>query len=286
MSKIVDWKQIDFDGLDKKKKYFLKYGNPKTNGNFDGFSVPVNLIEKKTGKSSEFVHQGGIMRIPFGLKRKEGNYGSRFSCDMTFPTVRKDENDDYIGDQKTLDYFHFVKQIDENNKIVAEKESKKWFKKEIKSEIIDEFYFHNLVNPKKEQEYSPTFSTKIKWENEVFKTQFFNQHGKPIEYEAIYPGLNVVPLIETRGLWFAGKSFGMSFRLIQLMVFQKNDFRGFAIDTSSFRDLIGDEEEEEEDEKISGVSPNFVMHKEEEDEEEEQEEEEEEIKTKKRRKGR
>lgn len=45
-----------------------------------------------------------------------------------------------------------------------------------------------------------------------------------------WKGLKVIPLVKTTGLWFAGKSYGMSFQVIQMLIFFRSEFIGCAID--------------------------------------------------------
>jgi hypothetical protein len=121
--------------------------------------------------------------------------------------------------------------IDENNKNVAHSMCKSWFNKQLDASVLSEFYFSNVMLPREEQKYSPTLSTRIQHSGTAFKTQFFNQGRQPVDYDSIGSGLNVIPLIETRGIWLAGKSFGMSLKLVQLMVFERDEFVGCCIDS-------------------------------------------------------
>jgi hypothetical protein len=125
----------------------------------------------------------------------------------------------------------FCFELDEKNKQVAHATSKEWFNKDMTRAVLDEFYFSNMMKPKEEQKYSPTLSTRIQHNGTTFKTQFFNQNREPIEFDSIQAGSSVIPLIETRGIWLAGKSFGMSLKLVQLMVFSRDEFVGCCIDS-------------------------------------------------------
>jgi hypothetical protein len=121
--------------------------------------------------------------------------------------------------------------LDENNKKVAHSMCKSWFNKQLDATVLSEFYFSNVMLPREEQKYSPTLSTRIQHNGTSFKTQFFNQNRQTIEFDSIGAGLNVIPLIETRGIWLAGKSFGMSLKLVQLMIFERDEFVGCCIDS-------------------------------------------------------
>lgn len=230
----LDWKRIN-------PSTDFRYHQPRSSGVHDGFSVKVECKDPDDGQYYPLIHQGPMLRIPFGLKKKEGNYGARYYCDMAFPGVTQDpETQEFIGaDEDALVFLKYLMAVDEENKSRAMGQSLTWFKKQLKPDIIEEFYFKNISFSRKPQQYSPTFSTKIQCSDDgVFRTSFFNQHAKPVKFEDIGTGLSVIPLMEARSLWFAGKTFGMSWRLIQLMVFEREEFKGCAINTEAYADYI------------------------------------------------
>lgn len=220
MPKVFQWNEI--------KPEALLYGAPKSAASHDGLSVPVQIVEN--GQAHRFFHLGPVMRIPFGLKRKDSKYGTRFSCDMAFPSVCSNEAGEFIGNEEQLGYLNWLMKIDNYNLDTAKERSAEWFKKDMPKEILQEFYFKNVMPSSQPQNYSPTFTTRIQTKGDEFITKFFNKEGKPIEYDDVRAGSEVRPLIETSGLWFANKSFGMSFRVTQLMVLEDNSkFEGCAI---------------------------------------------------------
>lgn len=209
----------------------LLYGSPH-NASHGGLSVPVQLASQ--GAMHRFFHLSPVMRIPFGLKKRESKFGTRFSCDLAFPGVRCDEQGDFVGDEEVLGYLRWLQAIDANNLAKAKEQSLGWFKKDISHDILEEFYFKNIMPASNPQLYSPTFTTRIQTRGDEFVTKFFDRHGLPIEYEDVRAGSMVRVLLETSGLWFANKSFGMSFRVAQLMVMEDNrQFEGCAIPVPS-----------------------------------------------------
>jgi hypothetical protein len=256
MPHILKWKDV--------RPTDLRYHQPRNSGAHDGFSVRVEVFDRATDQYHPFIHVGPMMNIPFGLTRKEGPNGSgpRFNCDMTYPGVSKSAGSgeyESNGEPDSLEYLQFTRRIDEQNKAKAVTESPTWFKKQISKDIIEEFYFHNVMNPRDEQKYSPTFCAKLWWIGEDFKTEFYNQRKQPIKFDDIGRGLRVVPLLETRGLWFAGKSFGMSFRVLQLMVFERDQFKGCAIDAGFAMDNEHPEHAIADHTVPGGLAPGFVM---------------------------
>lgn len=220
MPKFFNWNEISPSEL--------LYGAPKAAASHDGLSVPVQVV--KNGQPYRFIHLGPVMRIPFGLKRKDSKYGTRFSCDMAFPGVCSDDNGEFVGNEEQIGYLKWLMAIDETNLNKAKEQATQWFKKEMPKEILQEFYFKNVMPSSQPQTYSPTFTTRIQAKGEDFVTKFYDKTGTQIDYDDVHAGSEVRPLIETSGLWFANKSFGMSFRVTQLMVLEDNrQFDGCAI---------------------------------------------------------
>ena len=219
----------------------VRYHQPRSSGVHDGFSVKVECKDPDDGQYYPLIHQGPMLRIPFGLKKKEGKYGARYYCDLAFPGVTQDaDTQEFVGaDADALQFLKYVMAIEEENKSRALGQSLTWFKKQLKPEIIEEFYFRNVSFSSKPQMYSPVFSTKIQCSDDgVFRTNFFNQYKKQIKFEDIGTGLSVIPLLEAKSLWFAGKSFGMSWKLIQLLVFEREEFKGCAFDMDAYADYM------------------------------------------------
>lgn len=227
MPKILDWKQL-------RVATDLKYAEPRPGGTHDGFSVAVTALDRSSEPPEyrPLIFCGPRLAIPFGLKKKEAQYGARYSADLTFPGVTKSAtNGTYEGPPELVAFLKFCMDLDEKNKHVAHSMAKSWFNKDLSKAVVEEFYFANIMKPKDEQKYSPTLSTRIQHNGTSFKTQFFNQNREPIDFDSIGAGLSVIPLIETRGIWLAGKSFGMSLKLVQMMVFARDEFVGCCIDS-------------------------------------------------------
>lgn len=231
----------------------FKWGAVKSGASHDGFSVPLTVRNNDTGTYHEFVHLGPEipqMAIPFGLKAKESKFGTRYSADMTFPGVCRNEEGELVGDKELVDYCNWLQSIEDLNKKMAHEQCKQWFGKELKPEIIDEFYFKSLSESSKPESYSPTLTTRLEHSGGAFKTKFFNQDGKEIKFEDITAGSRVIPLIKTLGLWFAGKSFGMSYKIVQMMVFEREQFDACVI-TNPYQPVV--------EETPDAISPAFNL---------------------------
>lgn len=246
MPTILNWKTVT-------PSTDFKYEKPRASGTHDGFSVKVSV--KNGDNFSDFIHLGPIMTIPFGLKVKDdanSKYGPRYKCDMSFPGVKKNaQTGQYEGDPELVQYLSFLQSVDDNNKAQALAHVDQWFKKKHSAEVIDAFYFKNILpaSPENEHIYSPKFNTKLQVSNGKFITEFYNQHKQEIKFDDIQAGVRVKPLIEARSLWFAANNFGMSYRIIQLMVYERDVFKGcvidpgFAVENTDLKNTIQDKTE-------------------------------------------
>lgn len=241
MPKKLNWKLID-PATD------FKYEEPRANANDgSGASARVTARDPDTGKFEPLIFQGPKLRLPFGCDKKDIGSGERYYATMAFPSVRYDpqENETYNqnGDntycsddsnREVLEFFKFWRAVDNANKAAALQNVQAWFKKNISANVIEEFYYSCVTydqDEEKAKKYSPKLSTKlITNANGDLKTEFFNQLKEKIDVSKVRKGSVVIPIIRTRGLWFAGKSFGMSLQIEQAMIFQEDQFDGCAID--------------------------------------------------------
>ena len=243
---IVDWTTIDIPGD-------LRFAaNPTKSMSHDGHSVYVNVIDKKLQREVPFYHQGPPMMMTFGIVPKETPQGVSYKFSLSFPTLRYNPvNDTWTGEEKYVKYYQFLKSIDTYNKKHVCENSELLFGKNYKQEIVDEFYISNTWESDKcrSGEYSPTVSVKIMTtKTGEFQTTFFsNRKRADGELEEItfepnsegtWKGLKCVPIIKTTGLWFAGKQFGMSLQVEQMVVFFRDKFIGCAVDITGLEDII------------------------------------------------
>jgi hypothetical protein len=242
-------KKLDWTAIDPSRDF--RYSAPKPSGTHGGFSVNVDVCDA-SGVNQRFVHQAPPLALPFGISRKatpEG--GERVTASFSFPTVRMDPTTgEYHGEETTLQYLKFLLQIEELNRKKAFEQCKTFFKKAMAQDVIDEFYFKSIYASEKVRsgEYSPTFTAKVTeelvskaggevGEMELSKrsTTFFSCNDAAGEIRQatlaeVGRPRKVVPLLESTGMWFAGKQFGMQFRVLQMLFFEEDQLTGFAID--------------------------------------------------------
>lgn len=237
MPKVLNWKEI------VPEKHF-KYSAIAQSTSHSGKTVKLS-VSTDGSEPCKFIHQTPKLRIPFGLQQSESPNGIRYTADLSFPGVVKDENtDEYIGsDPEILEYFSFLVGVESYNKKLAAQECSKWFKKELSTEVLDTLYHSNIYPVKDElkTKYSPRFKANIMSKSgnpKEFVTSFYNSNSEVITFDDFKSGDNVIALLETTGLWFTGKQFGMSFRVLQLLVFERDEFKGCGINLEAYKDYL------------------------------------------------
>lgn len=216
------------------------YGQPRA-GQTNGFSVSVDVMDRKDGRSKPFIFQTPILSLPFGLQEKEMNGAIRRTAAFSFPTVRMvpGSNEEFTGEESVLNFLLFLRSVEEHNIDKAHLTCKTWFKKEYARPLVEELYFRGVYLGEKVRsgEYPPTFSTKINADGGRMDTKFFEfdeatRLSTPVDYASIPKNVRMnkcIALIGADRMWFAGKQFGMSFRVYQLAIFKEDRFEGCAI---------------------------------------------------------
>lgn len=246
--KKVNWELID------PAVHFRFAAMPVKGSSHDGHSIPLRIADPESGEEIMFIHQAPELFLPFGIVEKEINDKVQYKATLSFPTVRFDtQKQDWIGKDMYVKYYKWIESIDDYNRNHVFQHMKTWFPsaKPLKKDVLDEFYFANTWVGDKclAGEYSPTFSTKLCVRSDAIVTKFYNDAYEECTYQEVSgdkgKGLRVVPLIRATGIWFAGKNFGMSYQVIQMLFFRRNQFVGCAIDIgeaadhSSIADSVG-----------------------------------------------
>jgi hypothetical protein len=232
--RIIDWRTINDDNL--------VFEEPRQNAHH-GLTVGIKYRDPKTGALHPILHQTPLMRIPFGITDKKGEYGRKVEVNLSFSnggyhsTVNDEEETVHLWDDsdegaEMKAYFEWVSAWDTRNVAAAIENTTKWFRKPISPVVIEELYKNNVKASSDPSKYSPTFRTKIpttKDANETPTSEFFGAKKEVITMNQVVQGSKVIALMKITGLWFAGKSFGMNFTLIQLVQMGSEKFKGCAI---------------------------------------------------------
>ena len=160
----------------------------------------------------------------WGASDYEGN--QRFELTLQFPTEEYDNDETRAFKQNMIDF---------ENKIKADAltNSKAWFGKQHSSpDVLEALWTPILKHPKDkatgdfDKTRAPSLRAKIgffegSWKAEVYdenlKKLFPSEnHTSPIEL--IKKGTRIISLIQCGGLWFVGGKFGVTWKLIQVVV--------------------------------------------------------------------
>ena len=194
----MDYKNFDFSSL--------KYSDPKISSS----GIQSVFINDKNRNKIKITTPKCY--LPFGIS----DYNGKLSLLMAIDDAT------YIG---------FLKQFDQMNIETAERNSDKWFKKSMSYETIVELYnpCYKHVNKK----YPPNFKANIYLQNGSFEGIISDAEGNILDIKDITKGCHVVATIELMRVYFVGKDFGLTWKVVNLVVYPSNKLTGFAFQDDS-----------------------------------------------------
>jgi len=196
------------------------------------------------GKTAKIIGKGGQyqnFQIPkmmtWGINKNENDSGvSSYSMNLQFPGFSEQ-----TPQQKRL--LDMMKARDERHINSSIENSVKWFGKKRSKESIEENYVSSLKYPKlnkgsEERDYSkpPAMRVKIPCYDGFFKCTIFDVNGKTLFNEQIQQDMDtreereellnhiipktseIVPIIQSNGLWIVQNNFGETLQLTQAVV--------------------------------------------------------------------
>lgn len=261
--------------------------------NFDANKVGFSEIKvlEKTGAKQAYVSYDGnflVMQtptctLPYGVGVYDKAGPKKYSLDLSLRG--------YDSPGKTKHFFDAMSALDSYMISEGVRNSAKWFKKELKREIVEEFYTP-IVKYAKDKDgnpkpYPPTVKVTLKQkrDSEEFDLMVLDLDNKPVQYDtiesALPKGSQVGCLIQCTGVWFAGSKYGLSWKVTKARLESVPKSAGnfnFVEDADEFdspptkvasvskvvKAVMEDSEDEEEEETLEEKA----------DEEEEEEEEE------------
>ena len=96
-----------------------------------------------------------------------------------------------------------INAVDEENLNVAAERSKEWFKKEMSQETLKTFY-------------TPSFTKGVMTADKIAASRVFNPERESIPFEIISEAKTCDVLLEFTGIWFAKKTFGPMWNIVQV----------------------------------------------------------------------
>lgn len=225
--RVIDWKDITPETI--------VYEGAKNNKH-NGLTVPVKYRDPHTGVLHPIVFQTPVMSLPFGVSDKVlEKYGRKIEASLSFPGYippSQDNADPSYENAEIREFYEWVSMWDTLNPETVAKNTMAYFKKQISPMVVTELYKCNMKQSTQPDKYAPTVRCKVPCTSDGPTADFWSiePRGKEkVEMNRIKNGSRVIALLKTTGLWFAGKSFGMNFHVIQMVQLASDKFEGCAI---------------------------------------------------------
>ena len=201
-----------------------RYMQPKVN---DRGGKSINMISTQSNRS---LHISTPLMMTWGIAdfvdEKTGESDGKFSMSLNFP------NSDY-GTPATTEFLEKLKKFENQILDDAVKNSEAWFGEELSREVVKHNFFPILkytkdkVTKKIDPSKPPSIRGKVpnyngRWGLEIYdtsSTRIFpcdNENMTPIDF--IPKKSQVAAVLQCGGLWFGGKGFGITFKVIQCVV--------------------------------------------------------------------
>jgi len=202
----------------------VRYMQPKVN---DRGAKSINLISTQSNRS---LHLTTPLMMTWGVSdyvdEKTGESDGKYTLSLNFP------NDDYAT-QSTIQFLNKMKDFENQILDDAVKNSEAWFGEEMSREVAKHTFFPFLKYTKdkntKKFDYSkpPAIRAKVpnynnRWAVEIYDTTgkliFPNDNENMTPMDFIPKKSNVACIIQCGGLWFGGKGWGLTWKLVQCVV--------------------------------------------------------------------
>lgn len=224
----------------------LSYGDPvpnKTNGK----NVGVTTVPGST----DYKHR---IRFQMSKDQNSGLQKAIYGVSNPIPGATDDKRRSLDLSIEDEELSGFLKKLDEKNISTACSKSMEWFKKEFDRSMIENMYVPLYKPSSNPEKYKPTVRTKLKI-SEQYNTEIWvatsNIGEEPLNYKRgtmndITKGSMCLAIVETGGLWFASRQFGMSLALTQILVYPSQRNEGISAFSLAPGTQIKQEEEEEQ----------------------------------------
>lgn len=197
MVKVINIKDIDLSKLE--------YHDP-VNGKFGGKSMRV------THRGDKIILEVSRCDLPFGVNEYESQYGTKYSVDLSLNEGNKD-------------FESFLQKFDDLNVEKGIEKSSEWFSKDLDRDIVDQLYKRQL---RKSNGYNPLMRAKIINNAIGPLCTVFDNNKNIIDLKSVKKHSEVSAVIELTGIYFVAKEFGVTWKLLQLMVHPKLDMSSYA----------------------------------------------------------
>lgn len=175
------------------------------------------------------------MPCPFGIGSftdKEGRGPTKYSLDFSFRGM--ENNPEVKG------FLEFIQKVDDKVIAAAQANCQAWFGKPMEASVLKALYSPSIREspPKTGRDgnpiqWPPTFRAKVVYGQTGFNTSAYDIKDKPVEVLSIGKGDSAIAIVEVTGIYFINRrSFGISYRIIQVKVFPTTRMVGCMIDVT------------------------------------------------------
>jgi len=223
------------------------------------------------GDSRSLVVQTPSLPSPFGINVFDKNGPPKYSLDLALRG--------YNGaspNPKVKAFYDALSSLDEHMIDLGVKNSRLWFKSDMKREIVQAFYTPTVKFGRDKEgnqtPYPPNVKLQLRRTRDGagFETEFYDEKSKtnpnakplkdvPVE-EMLVKKVEVTALMQCTGVWFAGGKYGLSWKAVQVRLDSvPAGLRGNAfVNDDEFSERPGqlaDADEEEEDASAPVAAP-------------------------------
>jgi len=199
---------------------------------------PVKMLESG-GKQAylnydnrPLVMQVGSLETPFGLSVYDKVSPPKYSVDLKLKGY-----DNPTENPKVASIYEAMNALDEHMVDQAVKNSRAWFKTDLKHDMAKMLYTPNVRFSKDNEgnlkPYPPTLKVQLRQRDGKFETAVYDDKKRPLTdvplEDVLVKGAFLTVLLQCTGVWFAGGKFGLSWKAIQIRADTiPESIRGFA----------------------------------------------------------
>jgi hypothetical protein len=195
---------------------------------FDASKIAISAPRTlQSGAKQAYLNYGGerlvmqtavSMSVPFGLNVADQYGPAEYSVSLSF---RGQDSRPEIKE-----FMDTIAAIDELMITEGVKNSRAWFKSDLKREVIEAFYTPSLKYSKDKDgnvlSYPPNLKLKLRKINNEFETKFYDVNGSPYKgvpvEDLLVKNVQVTAIMECAGVWFAGSKYGLTWRAKQIAI--------------------------------------------------------------------
>jgi hypothetical protein len=195
---------------------------------FDASKISISAPRTlQSGAKQAYLNYGGerlvmqtavSMSVPFGLNVADQYGPAEYSVSLSF---RGQDSRPEIKE-----FMDTITAIDDLMITEGVKNSRSWFKSDLKREVIEAFYTPSLKYSKDKEgnvlSYPPNLKLKLRKINNEFETKFYDVNGSPYKgipvEDLLVKNVQVTAIIECAGVWFAGSKYGLTWRAKQIAI--------------------------------------------------------------------